>query len=134
MLDYRIAARRINAEGSVANARTAEIQLESGLSGSPDAFNPAELLLAAIGYRLVKRIEHVTPMLDFKLGGVEVSPDAVRQENPPRIISIDYGLVVDSNESDRRLELRHKNVLKYGMISNTVAAATHLDGTIKRKS
>lgn len=134
MLDYRIAARRIKASGSVANAKTAEIQLDTGLSGCPDAFNPAELLLAAIAACMIKGIERVTPMLDFKLDGVEVSLHAVRQDRPPRIISINFELVVDTDESDQRLELLHKNVMKYGTISNTVAAATRLDGTIKRKS
>ncbi|CDZ62059.1 OsmC family protein [Neorhizobium galegae] len=124
MLEYRIVARRINAEGSLANARTGEIRLDTGLTGSPDAFNPAELLLAAVAACMIKGIERVTPMLEFKLNGVEVSVHAVRQDRPPRIISIDYELVVDTNESAQRLELLHKNVLKYGTISNTVAAAT----------
>jgi hypothetical protein len=38
------------------------------------------------------------------------------------------------NKDDRRLELLHTNVRKYGMISNTVAAATTLSGRIVRKS
>ena len=134
MLEYRIAARRIDAEGSVANAKMAEVRLDTGLAGSADAFNPAELLLAAIAACMIKGIERVTPMLDFRFSGVEVSLHAVRQDAPPRIVSIDYELVVDTDESDQRLELRHKNVRKYGTISNTIAAAARLEGTIRRKS
>jgi len=33
---------------------------------------------------------------------------------------------------ERRLELLHTNVRKYGTISNTVAKATKLEGTIRR--
>lgn len=134
MLEYRIAARRIDAEGSVANAKMAEVRLDTGLADSPDAFNPAELLLAGITAFMIKGIERVTPMLDFSFSGVEVSLHAVRQDAPPRIVAVDYELVVDTDESDQRLELLHKNVPKYGTISNTVAAAARLDGAIRRKS
>ena len=106
----------------------------TGLAGSPDAFNPAELLLAAIAACMIKGIERVTPMLDFSFSGVEVSLHAVRQDAPPKIVSVDYELVVDTDESDQRLELLHKNVRKYGTISNTIAAAVPLKGTIRRKS
>lgn len=134
MLEYRIAARRIDAEGSVANAKMAEVRLDTGLAGSPDAFNPAELLLAGITACMIKGIERVTPMLDFSFSGVEVSLHAVRQDAPSRIVAVGYELVVDTDESDQRLELLHKNVPKYGTISNTVAAAARLDGAIRRKS
>lgn len=133
MLEYRIAARRIDAEGSVANAKMAEVRLDTGLAGSPDAFNPAELL-AGITACMIKGIERVTPMLDFGFSGVEVSLHAVRQDAPPRIVAVGYELVVDTDESDQRLELLHKNVPKYGTISNTVAAAARLDGAIRRQS
>lgn len=134
MLEYRIAARRIDAEGSVANANIAEVRLDTGLAGSPAAFNPAELLLAAIAACMIKGIERVAPILDFRFSGVEVSLHAVRQDAPPRIVSVDYELVIDTDESDQRLELLHKNVRRYGTISNTIAAAARLDGTIRRKS
>lgn len=46
--------------------------------------------------------------------------------------SITYELVVDTDENDRRLELMHTNVRKFGTVSNTIAAATKLDGAIMR--
>jgi uncharacterized OsmC-like protein len=134
MLEYSVAARRLDASGSLATAKQAEITLDTGLAGRVDAFNPAELLLAAIAACMIKGIERVTPMLQFELRGVEVKLHAVRQDAPPKIISVDYELIVDTDESDQRLELLHKNVRKYGTISNTVAAAAKLEGTIRRKA
>jgi hypothetical protein len=55
------------------------------------------------------------------------------EASPPKMVSIDYELIVDTDEDDRRLDLLHQNVRKYGTISNTVAAATKLEGVIKRK-
>ncbi len=54
--------------------------------------------------------------------------------NPPKMVSISYELIVDTDESDQRLDLLHRNVRKYGTVSNTIAAATKLEGTIRRKS
>jgi hypothetical protein len=50
------------------------------------------------------------------------------------MVSVDYELIVDTDENDRRLELLHLNVRKFGTVLNTVAAATKLEGTIKRKA
>jgi uncharacterized OsmC-like protein len=133
MLEYRVTARRVDQHGSVAQAKGAEVVLDTDLAGRPDAFNPAELFLAAIAACMIKGIERVTPMLDFDLRGVEVRLHAVRQDVPPMIVSVDYSLIIDTDESDQRLELLHRNVRKYGTISNTVALATRLDGTIQRR-
>jgi hypothetical protein len=45
---------------------------------------------------------------------------------------IDYEILVDSDEPDRRLELLHHNVQKYGTVFNTVAPGTELSGTLRR--
>jgi uncharacterized OsmC-like protein len=133
-LEYKVTARRVDAHGSLARTREAEIALDTAMAGRPDAFNPAELFLAAIAACMIKGIERVTPMLKFKLSGVEVRLHGVRQDAPPRMVSVDYVIIVDTDESDQRLELLHTNVRKYGTISNTVAAAIRLEGVIKRKA
>ena len=133
MLEYRVGARRIDSHGSVASAKKAEIVLDTDVGGRPDAFNPAELFLAAIAACMIKGIERVTPMIKFDLRGVEVRLHGIRQDSPPKMISVDYELIVDTDETDQRLELLHTNVRKYGTISNTVAAATKLEGVIRRR-
>lgn len=133
MLEYRVSAHRIDAHGSVATTKDAEVVLDTDVNGRPDAFNPAELFLAAIAACMIKGIERVTPMLKFDLSGVEVRLHGVRQDSPPKMISVDYELIVDTNETDQRLELLHTNVRKYGTISNTVADATRLEGVIRRR-
>jgi hypothetical protein len=49
------------------------------------------------------------------------------------MVAITDELIVDTAEGDQRLALLHTNVRKYGTISNTVAAATELSGTIRRR-
>ncbi len=132
MLEYSVSARRTDAHGSEARTKDASIILDTDVKGRPDAFNPAELFLAAIAACMIKGIERVTPILQFELRGVEVKLRGVRQDSPPMIVSVNYDLIVDTDETDQRLELLHTNVRKFGTIYNTVAAATALNGTISR--
>ncbi|MBD3738962.1 MAG: OsmC family protein [Pseudomonas balearica] len=133
MLEYSVTARRIDSHGSEAEAKAARVILDTDMAGRGDAFNPAEMLLASLAACLLKGAERVTPMLKFDLRGIEVSLHGVRQDSPPKMVLIDYEIVVDTNESDQRLDLLHRNLRKYGTISNTLAEATELVGTIRRK-
>ena len=81
---------------------------------------------------MIKGIERVTSILDFELKSVDVRPHGVRQDAPPRIEEIRYEIVVDTGESDARLELLHANVRKYGTILNTVAPGMTLHGALRR--
>lgn len=133
MLEYRVTARRIDSHGSEAEAKAARLVLDTDMAGRDDAFNPAEMLLASLAACLLKGAERVTPMLKFDLRGIEVSLHGVRQDSPPKMVRIDYEIVVDTDENDQRLDLMHRNLRKYGTIYNTLAEATELVGTIRRK-
>ena len=132
MLEYRVAARRLNAHGSEATAKEARLTLDTDVKGRVDAFNPAELFLAAIAACMIKGIERVAPMIHFQFEGVEVKLHGIRQDAPPMMVEVHYEIIVQTAEDERRLELLHTNVRKYGTISNTVAKATKLEGTIRR--
>lgn len=131
-LTYDITAERIDAHGSIARCKDAAITLDTDLAGRRDALNPAELLLTALAACMLKGIERITPMLKFELRGVRVSLHGVRQDVPPRLESITYEIVVESEESDQRLELLHTNVRKYGTVFNTVAPGTQMSGALRR--
>ncbi len=107
--------------------------LDTDVGGRPHAFNPAELFLAAIAACMIKGIERVTPMIKFDLRDVEVKLHGIRQDSPPKMVSVNYELIVDTDETDQRLELLHTNVRKYGTISNSVAEAVKLEGLIRRR-
>ncbi|MGV3572823.1 MAG: OsmC family protein [Ramlibacter sp.] len=132
-LEFDVTARRLDAHGSEARCKRAVIALDTDLAGHPDAFNPAELLLAALSACIIKGIERVAPMLKFRLRGLEVHVHGVRQDVPPRLEAIRYEIVVDTDEEDRRLDLLHDNVRKFGTVFNTVAPGTDLSGTLRRR-
>lgn len=130
---FHVESHRIDAHGSLSRCKNAELALDTDMAGNPDAFNPAELLLAALSACMIKGIERVTPILKFQLRGVEVVVDGVRQDAPPRMESIRYEIIVDTDESDQRLALLHDNVRKFGTVFNTVAPGTDLQGSLRRR-
>lgn len=134
MLEYSVTTLWTDHHGSVARAKDAEVTLDTDIAGRADAFNPVELLLAAVSACMIKGIERVAPITKFDYRGVEVRLTAKRQDTPPFVAEIAYELIIDTDEDDRRLDLMHANVRKYGTIYNTVAAATKLEGTVRRKT
>jgi uncharacterized OsmC-like protein len=132
-MQFDVVSVRLSARASVARCKDASITLDTDLAGNRDAFNPAELLLAALSACMIKGIERVVPILKFQLRGVEVHVHGVRQDVPPKMESIRYEIVVDSDEDDRRLALLHDNVRKFGTVFNTVAPGTDLAGVLRRK-
>lgn len=132
MLEYHVTARRLDGHGSLVTAKEASLIADTDPAGRVDALNPAELLLAALSACIIKGAERVLPVLGFALRGLEVRLHAVRQDSPPKLLSIDYVITVDTDEPDARLELLHTNIRKYGTISNTLALAVPITGRIVR--
>jgi uncharacterized OsmC-like protein len=129
---YQAFTERVDAHGSTAYCKEAEITLDTDVNNRDDAFNPAELLLAALSACIIKEIERVTPILKFELHGVEVRVTGVRQESPPKMESIHYEIFVDCDESEHRFKLLHDNVKKFGTVFNTLVSGTQLGGVLRR--
>lgn len=135
MLDYTIRAYRTapaNATAESDRAEWASLMLDVDPGGRTDAFNPAELLLTALAACLLKGIERAIPMLKFVMRSAEVRVRGVRQDSPPRMVRVDYELAVDTDESDARLALLHRNLQKFGTVYNTLAGTVEVTGTIRR--
>lgn len=131
-MKYELRAWRVDDVGSRATAHGAEVALGTDLAGRPEAMNPVELLLSALAACMIKGAERVLPVLDFQLDSLEVRLEAERQDAPPKLVSITYEITVGTDERGPRLDLLHRNILKYGTISNTLAVAVPLSGVIRR--
>ena len=132
-MDYHVNARRIDDHGSEVKTKQALIVIDTDLKGRDDAFNPAEMLLASLAACILKGTERMIPILKFDLRGIDVKITGTRQDAPPKMTKIDYEIVVDTDETDQRINLLHLNLQKYGTIYNTLSGATDLCGTIRRK-
>lgn len=130
-LEYFVRSEFLQGQGR-AFCKQAEISLDASLAPRTDAFNPAELLLAAIAACMTKGALRAAKLNKIDIRGLEVRLRGTRQEAPPRMVRIEYELLIDADESDRRLELIHHNVLKFGTVTSTVAQGTELVGSVKR--
>ncbi len=133
MLEYEITAQRIDAHGSIAQCKDAELVIDTDLKGRADAFNPAELLLAAVAACILKNMERIAPMIHFEYRAVSIRVHGERQDSPPKMSRIDYEIIVDSDESERKINLMHENIRKYGTVYNTVLPGTQLSGRLEKR-
>jgi uncharacterized OsmC-like protein len=81
---------------------------------------------------MAKGVRRAAAMNHFEVGRIEVRVHGIRQDAPPKMASIRYEVRVETNEPDQRLELLHRNIRKFGTVTNTVAPGTDLDGILRR--
>lgn len=113
-----------------------------GLSASFDATagrvedlaGPADLLCAALCACILKNVERFSHMLPFHYESAHVHVVAERTDPPPLIEKMHYALEVVTDESQDRVELLHRNIQKYGTITNTLGKACEVSGVIRAVS
>jgi len=94
---------------------------------------PAHLLASALAACVLKNVERFSHMLPFEYSAATVDVELERQDNPPRIIRASYILDVDTDEPAQRCKLFHKNIMKFGTVSNTLAQACELSGSMRAR-
>ena len=89
---------------------------------------PADLLAAALAACMLKNVERFAGILPFRYRQAQIEVE--RAGPPPRIVRAHYTLTIATGEPAHRLDLLHRNILRFGTITNTLAAACELSGTI----
>jgi uncharacterized OsmC-like protein len=94
--------------------------------------NPAELLLMSFSACVLKNVERYSQRLHLPYRKARIKVKGYRTDVPPVIIKIEYVLEIDTDVEDKKLSLWHKNILKFGTITNTMMRAAEVTGEIKR--
>ncbi len=103
-----------------------------GSQGMGDAVpGPAHLLASSLCACLLKNVERFHHMLLFEYMSATAEVELERRDAPPAIVRASYVLEVRTDEASARCALLHKNVREFGTITNTLAAACALDGTLR---
>ena len=121
-----------SADATLAAVEDAQVVVDTSAEGRRDAPNAAELLLMAVATCMSKGVRRVAASNRFEVGRVEIRVHGQRQDRPPKMASIAYEILVEMDGPDQRLDLLHRNVLKFGTVTNTVAPGVELSGTLKR--
>lgn len=106
--------------------------LVTDLADRRDAPSPVELLPSALADCVLTGIERVIPLIHSQIDGAEVRQKAIRREVPPEQAPIRSEIIADSCETDQRLDLPHRKVLKHGTIQNTLSGAVPREGSLRR--
>jgi uncharacterized OsmC-like protein len=113
------------------NAATQTVALDTAWPPAPSGLpGPAELLAAAFAACLLKNVERAGHLLPFRYRHASVEVTARRQDTPPAFVDIAYELRIVTDEPERRVELLHENLRRYGTVYNTLAAVCHVHGRV----
>ncbi|MDZ7794688.1 MAG: OsmC family protein [Spirochaetia bacterium] len=94
----------------------------------PPRSNPAETLLAAAGGCITSSMGLVASNSGVQIDGLKVKVTGVRQDSPPKIISIHYELTIDSPDTDRRIDSIFKVARRNSTVLSTLRETMELKG------
>ena len=89
------------------------------------------MLSAALCACILKNVERFSHILPFAYASATVKVVAEREEPPPHIARMRYELEIITEEPEERVELLHRNIQKFGTITNTLSKACEVTGTIR---
>jgi uncharacterized OsmC-like protein len=112
------------------DSHTSTIAFDGSAATGGELPGPADLLAAALAACMLKNVERFAAILPFRYQQARIEVEVERAEPPPRIVGARYTLTIQTDEPPHRLELLHRNILRFGTITNTLAAACELTGTI----
>lgn len=107
-----------------------EVKADTGSISDGNRPGPADLLCAALAACLLKNVERYSELLPFHYEVATVTVEAERRDSPPALTRMHYRLELVTDEPAHRIELLHRNVRKFGTITNTLAAALELTGEV----
>ena len=127
---YTVEAESVHGGAATIAARATTIAFDGSASTGELLPGPADLLAAALAACILKNVERFSTILPFRYQRARIQVQIERQGPPPRIARASYALRIVTDEPDHRVELLHRNILRFGTITNTLAAACELEGTI----
>ena len=99
-----------------------------GTAGRLEALpGPADVLCACI----LKNVERFSHILPFACESATITVTAYREEPPPHVARMTYELELVTAEPASRVELLHRNIQKFGTITNTLSKACEVTGNIR---
>lgn len=128
MLEYQITAHVAPPGKANAVANKSEVSFDA-TSGRDDVLpNPAELLLTSLAACMLKNVQRYSEILKIPYRSAKITVNGVRNDNPPYMKEISYKLEIDTDADDHKINNWHKNIIKFGTITNTLNRACKLDG------
>ncbi|BDQ00775.1 OsmC family protein [Aquiluna sp. KACHI24] len=134
ILNFSLSAERSSSDLSLATTHGATVKLDTSLAGYSEALTPIELLLSAQAACFIKGVERFAEELNFDFSNVIVSLSAQRPADQATITGLQYLVEIETPESEDRVGLIAKNLVKHGTIYNVLSAAIPMTGEIRKRA
>lgn len=132
MLEYNLTATVLKGGQAKAIANHSEISFDATSGRLETLPNPAELLLTSLAACILKNVQRYSEILKIPYRSAKITVKGARSDNPPLMKEINYHLEIDTDADERKIEIWHKNIIKFGTITNTLAKVCKLEGTIEK--
>lgn len=134
MLEYKITATVQQGGKAKAVANQSEVSFDATSGRNDKLPNPAELLLTSVAACMLKNVQRYSEILKIPYRSAKITVNGIRNENPPYMKKISYKLQIDTDAGENKIKNWHKNILKYGTITNTVNRACEFEGTMVKQN
>ena len=132
MLEYEISGTSVKGGGGATiAANKTNIRFDATDDRDNILPNPAELLLSALAACILKNVERYSIKLHIPYQRARVVVHGTRSDVPPAMQQINYLLEVETDANERKLNLLHRNIIKFGTITNTLNKSCDVKGEIK---
>lgn len=131
-MDYAIKAQSEHKNNASIVVKQTQIKFGTTADSSSELANPAELFLSAFAACILKNVERFSQMMKYDYETAEITVNATRLENPPRMDEVNYELIIYSKDKRLNVELLKKNIEKFGTIFNTVKSSCAINGQITK--
>ena len=132
MLAYEIKAEVKSGGKAEAIANQSVIHFDATAGRDEVLPNPAEILLTSLAACMLKNVQRYSEILNIPYRSARITVKGIRNDNPPFMKEINYLLEVDTDTDDKKIETWHKNIFKFGTITNTLNKALQFAGEMKR--
>ncbi len=134
MEEYFVQAESKPGGEAAAHVKQSIIPFDAAAESGQILPNPAELLLSAFAACVLKNVERYSLRLHLQYKKARIKVKGYRTDRPPAIVKVEYTLEIDTDVEDKKLDLWHRNILKFGTITNTLMRAADVNGKIQRWS
>lgn len=131
---YRVTVERRSTRQARAATRDHELMLNVKKGDGDAGFNAAETLLAALGTCLLTNVNAIAEKMHLQIDGARVEIEAKRRDEPPMLERIVYRLILDSAESEEKLQRLHELAVRWGTVTNTLIEGRVPEGALVLQS
>lgn len=128
--EYSVEVKRIDDKLAQANRDEHRLLLSIKRGERMYGFNAVEALLSSLGTCILTNVNDFSSKLRLDIRAASVRLTAFRHDRPPKVISIDYELMLDSPDPVEKLEELHSYCKKWGTVYNTLADAIPINGKL----